>query len=378
MSDKFCRGCGSVLQSREPAAPGYVPESISQDKERPICQRCYKMIHYGQAGTIRPDPALIRQHIRKAVAQSELLVLVADFADLTGTLPVWKDILGNKPYILVLNKIDLLPSRTKMEEILDYCRDYLTGWQFPRPEGIVAASGQKELGTAIIAKLIRAGSRERTKIAFLGATNVGKSSLIKQMLQAEGSPHTPTVSKFPGTTLALSNWDIFKGRNTLIDTPGLVPEDRLIDKLCPKCAGRLVSTTTEIAQKLWGLKPGKALLCGGLAGLINLGPVSGNPDSVNDENVFIGFTAPGLVIHRTDAERVGELLSAGPDWLGEICGGCRQKINWREQPIELEPNQDLAVAGMGWFSLRGKSVRLRLILPEGVRFEIRPALIGKR
>ncbi|HEX7715183.1 MAG TPA: GTPase [Bacillota bacterium] len=378
MSDKYCRGCGSVLQSREPAAPGYVPETIGQSKERLICQRCYKMIHYGQAGSLRPDPDLIRQHIRRAIGQSELLVLVADFADLTGTLPVWKDILGNKPYILVLNKIDLLPSRTKLEEVLDYCKNYLTKWQFPHPEGIVAASGHKELGMAIISKLLKAGSGERTKIAFLGATNVGKSSLIKQMLQADGSPHTPTVSKFPGTTLALSNWDIFRGRNTLIDTPGLVPEDRLIDKLCPECAGRLVNSTTEIAQKLWGLKPGKALLCGGLAGLINLGSASVRPDPDNGENVFIGFTAPGFVMHRTDAERVDELLATGPQWLGEICTGCRQKLNWRVAEMEMEPGQDLAIAGMGWFSLRGRAARLQLTLPSGVRFEVRPALIGKR
>lgn len=376
--NKYCRGCGSVLQSREPAAPGYVPETIGQNKEPLICQRCYKMIHYGQAGSLRPDPDLIRRHIRKAIDQSELLVLVADFADLTGTLPVWKDILGDKPYILVINKIDLLPSRTKLEEIVDYCKNYLIRWQFPGPEGIVAASGQKELGMAVIAKLLKAGSEERAKIAFLGATNAGKSSLIKRMLQADGSPHTPTVSKFPGTTLALSNWDIFRGRNTLIDTPGLVPEDRLLDKLCPECAGGLVASTTEIAQKLWSLKPGKALVCGGLAGLINLGPLTVHSDPDNDENIFIGFTAPGFVIHRTDGERVDELLATGPRWLSGICEGCRQKLHWQDTELAMEPGQDLAIAGMGWFSLRGSSARLRVILPEGVRFEIRPALIGKR
>ena len=78
-----------------------------------ICQRCYRITHYGEAGTFTSEPGRIRQSIIKAISLSDLLIIVADFADLAGSLPVWSELLANKPYILIINKIDLLPLRTK-------------------------------------------------------------------------------------------------------------------------------------------------------------------------------------------------------------------------------------------------------------------------
>jgi 30S ribosome assembly GTPase len=367
VSGDYCRGCGIAIQTIAPDKPGYVPE-VQDQKGQLICQRCYRITHYGEVGTVHPEPGKIRQSITKAISLSELLVIVADFADLTGSLPVWSGFLAKKPYILIINKIDLLPLRTKQPEILEYAKQYLknAGWETPRD--VIVASGLKGGGVDILARRMSKEVAPGAKIAILGVTNVGKSSLIKRLLMLEGSSSSPTVSKFPGTTMGLSNWSILKGRNTLIDTPGLAPDDRMVDLFCPECASALI-TSTKIAQKLWGLKPSKGLIIGGLFGLEFLG---------NEETVIIAFTSTELVLHRTDNSKVTALLDESPAWLNKLCQRCRTKIEWQEATTHLENNQDLAIAGLGWISLRGTANDFKIRLPKGVHWEVRPALVGKR
>ena len=94
--------------------------------------------------------------------------------------------------------------------------------------------------------------------------------------------------------MGLSNWSIFKGRNTIIDTPGLDPQNRIGDLLCQECSGRLL-VNTKLQSKLWGLKPGKALIVGGVLALELL---------ADDERVLIAFTG----------ETVEYWIAKRPNW----------------------------------------------------------------
>ena len=357
-----------VLQSVDPAKPGYIPAEALNSKNQLICQRCFRMIHYGEVGPFHPDPLQITKNIQKAIAISDLLVITIDFSDLTGTLPVWSDFIPAKPYILVINKSDLLPARTKQLEIKEYIKQYLQNHNFKSPQDLILTSGLKGDGVNILAKVLAKTTAPGGKIAILGVTNVGKSSLIKYLLSLEGSQLAPTVSVFPGTTMGLSNWSILAGRNTLIDTPGLVTGDRMSDLFCPKCASALASQV-KIAQKLLNLKAGKALILSGLLGIEYCGQA---------ETIIIAFHSPELTLHRTDSSKLPKLMTEGPAWLVKICQSCHQGIVWQEQLVQLENNQDLAIAGLGWISQRGPSTDFKIILPQGIRFEIRPALVGKR
>lgn len=367
MSQDYCRGCGTVLQTNNPDGPGYIPESVLSAGKQFICQRCYRLNHYGEVGKVQPGTVQIRKQIGKAIALSAVVVLVADLADLTGTVAVWRELLAGRPYILVVNKIDLLPVRTAVTEVIDYLADYLSTVGLTRPLGIIPVSSLKNTGMEALTSQMTKEAAQGAKIAIIGATNVGKSSLVKRIIAMDGDKVTPTVSKFPGTTLGLSNWGVLKGRNTLIDTPGLNPGDRLGDLLCPKCGSQL--TATRLESKLWGVKPGKGLIVGGLLGLENRGDA---------EAVLLAFAGAGQSLHRTDQSKLRELLTGQPDWLSKLCRGCSVKLKWVESSVRLEPDQDLAVAGLGWVSLRGTAVDLQVMAPEGIRWEIRPALFGKK
>ncbi|TCL69354.1 hypothetical protein EDC14_101251 [Hydrogenispora ethanolica] len=368
MKNGYCRGCGSVLQSEDRNKPGFIPAEARERSGPLVCQRCFRVTHYNEIGSTNPDPNLIRENITKAITLSDLLVLVVDFSDLTGSLPVWSGFLGDKPYLLVLNKIDLLPERTKTEEVTNYAASYVQHIGLKAPKAICAVSGLKEKGITALKERLQKATASGTKIAILGVSNVGKSSLVKSILNKEGADFGPTISRFPGTTMGLSNWSIFKGRNTLIDTPGLNPGDRFSDRLCTKCASLLLPER-KIQQKLWGIKPGKGLIVGGLVGLESL---------TESEVVVISFASPELMIHRTDNSKIRALLDDQPDWLNPCCDSCRRKIEWVTETITLQPNSDLAISGLGWLSFRRETASLRMTIPSGIRWEIRPAVIGKK
>lgn len=366
MSQDYCRGCGTILQSIDPEEPGYVPETVQQRKQL-ICQRCYRITHYGEAGTVQPDSAKIRQNIQKAIDISQFLVLVVDFSDLAGTVGVWKSYLGKHRYVIAVNKIDLLPKQTPITEVVGYLKEYLTNLEMPHPREIIPVSGLNGDGIDKLLRRLTFETANGEKIALLGVTNVGKSSLVKKILAEEGTTGTPTISKFPGTTLGLSNWGILKGRNTLVDTPGLNPGNRLGDVLCPQCGS--IYTAVRLERKLWGIKPGKGIIIGGIFGVENQG---------DSEIVLLTFTAEGIHFHRTDNVKLEESIEAQPEWLRKLCKECLAKLCWKTKEIAVQPNHDIAVAGLGWVSLRGGEAKLRLIFPEGIAWEIRPALIGKK
>lgn len=367
MSQDYCRGCGTVLQSTDPDGSGYIPESVLGSGKQLICQRCYRLNHYGEVGKTQPGTVQIRKQISKAIGLSAVVILVADLTDLTGTVAVWRDHLAGRPYILVVNKIDLLPVRTVVTEVVAYLANYLSSLGMTPPLAIIPVSSLKNTGMDTLTSCMATKADRDTKIAIIGATNVGKSSLVKRIIAMDGSKVNPTISKFPGTTLGLSNWGVLQGRNTLIDTPGLNPGDRLSDLLCPQCGSEL--TAVRLESKLWGVKPGKGLIIGGLLGLENQSQV---------EAVILAFAGFGQSLHRTDRSRLRELLTAQPEWLSKLCRGCAVKLKWTEIGIKLEPDQDLAVAGLGWISLRGAAIDLQMTIPEGIRWEIRPALFGKK
>jgi ribosome biogenesis GTPase A len=78
------------------------------------------------------------------------------------------------------------------------------------------------------------------KIYFVGSTNSGKSTLINEMIKSyNGSDGEITMSSFPSTTL--STIDVKIGELDVIDTPGIVCEDSIINYLYLKSIKKLNS-----------------------------------------------------------------------------------------------------------------------------------------
>ena len=209
-------------------------------------------------------------------------------------------------------------------------------------------------------------------VALLGATNVGKSTLLGRWLGAEAKG--PTVSRFPGTTQGVIARELPDAGVELLDTPGLVPRGRIGDSLCTECAARFVPDE-QIASKLVRLDPERSLLFGGLAGITPL-------ELQRDDQIVLAFAAPVAPIEHVATERLrpwmqGERLPSAP----HLCAKCTkelEKAGWEQVVLEVGEMEDLAIHGLGWLSPRRAGFKARVTVPAGTTVSIRPRLIGPK
>jgi len=367
LKNQVCSGCGAFLQSKDPAAPGFVPaEKRNEGGKGIVCRRCYRLRHYGRFDGAGPGGES-QAVLRTVTGETEITLLVADFFDLEGSLaPDWPSLVKNS-IALVVNKSDLIPPRTSRPEVEEWVR---TLWQRRFPH--------RALETVKTVSAVRGGVFNRLypllagkKVALAGAANVGKSSLLRQLLTAAGKKNAtapaPTVSPYPGTTQGLTGWVLKKSGTELFDTPGVTPGTRMGDLLCPTCAARL-SPVRKPAVKLWELTPGAAVLFGNLAGCWNL--------SLSTRTIIF-FAGDKLPLHRTGEKKGQELMAQAPDWLRVDCPSCSGKRGRLvEQVFDIRPGQELFISGLGWLGPRKQPAVVRLLAPEKVQTGLRPALTG--
>lgn len=122
-------------------------------------------------------------------------------------------ILGKKPLIVILNKIDLASPK-----VTSNWRTWFTAQKTP----VVEVNGKNGKGVEEIWRVAAAQFHEKAagrakRIAVVGIPNVGKSSILNRML-GTGAARTGNI---PGVTRG-KQWIKHKGFE-ILDTPGLLP-----------------------------------------------------------------------------------------------------------------------------------------------------------
>lgn len=356
---KQCLGCGAYLQSDDPHAAGYLPEHLlEQDNDALICQRCYRIKHYGQnvkfAQTVATDQAIV-----SGLMWAQGIILVVDLMDFEASIPLdFASMTRGKKVIVAVNKTDLLPSRTPVDEAVTWAAKRLRYLKIAAD--VVGVSGVTGYGVDQL--ITRLNQVHVQRWLVMGATNVGKSSLINQLLKVHNADVRvmPTVARFPGTTLACTRWQF--GDYVLSDSPGFIPEGRLSDFVCEDCVQALIPSH-RLQVDLHHLHKNGALVIPGLAAVRPL-------DLDTEEALLIGFTAAKVSWQRANATKI-------KDWLKRGCGQCRF-TEWNQLIVTVDPNNDLYIYGLGWVSVRKHQVKLELTIPADVHYCTRPNLIGKK
>lgn len=360
---KICRGCGVTLQSENPEAPGYIPLA-GLTRENPICQRCYRLIHYGDLTPVSVKESEEREAIRRAVLSADALIYIVDVTDIEAGWDADLLTLG-RPVYLVMNKFDLLPKEKSLNEARQWFYDRLGenrgGMKAVIPYSAIGTIGQKELLSRL------ANLPEGARVAVVGATNVGKSTLVNRLTQAG-----LTTSRFPRTTMGFTEHTLSRPPIVLIDTPGLPARGRLYERLCDDCQ-KLVFIAHPLTPVIFRLKEGQAVMCGGLAALSVL----------SGENVpTVGaFFSDRVKLHQTRSERVEELRDKhrGVEWLIPPCDSCGKAFTvWERHRFNIPADgvYDVAIHGLGWFSIRRGPAEVEVQVPKEVAVTFRPALIG--
>lgn len=200
MTEIRCYGCGAIIQSADTKKPGYVPES-ALSKEKILCQRCYKLMHYHQKmeSHLTKDDFL---RVLQTVGEKDCLVVyIVDLFDFNGSLvPGLMRHIGYNDVLVLANKRDILPKSLKEHRLNTWVRRQFKEYGI-KPLDVVVTSGKKNMNFDEIFDKIDE-YRHGRDVYVVGITNVGKSTFINRMLKNySDTTNLITTSEFPGTTL---------------------------------------------------------------------------------------------------------------------------------------------------------------------------------
>ncbi|PXF48445.1 hypothetical protein BWQ96_01905 [Gracilariopsis chorda] len=435
-----CYGCGVTLQSDSSHRPGFLPPSVQSKRRlqeafpgteirtsdvqdvptaepelvadtqsRAVCQRCYRLTHYGMIdpslrvpATATSDdtqvsselsPDKFRRNLERLQKINCVIIYLVDIFDFHGTfIPSLRDIVGSKnPILLAVNKTDLLPSDMKDNRVETWIRHECAGMGLFNIGGVHLISSVKGRNVKLLlADAVRIAKKRHSDIYVIGAANVGKSTFINQLVRmlnrkeghsrskkAVKRPKTSealTTSVIPGTTLDVIKIPLGSSVN-LYDTPGLMMPHQLTNYL-DAADLRAVLPSKTVERVSFRLGEGKALFIGGLA---RIEVLSGKPF------FFTSFFSPEVKVHPGKLEdsaefterHIGGLLRppSSPEAferLGEWTGKSltAEGEGWKRSCL------DIVFSGLGWVALTGSgSIQLRVCVPRGVGVFTREALM---
>lgn len=370
-NDVYCIGCGAKLQSTEENKAGYVPSSVlkrpSSELEDIYCKRCFRLRHYNEVAEVELTDDDFLRMLHEISSRDALVVNLVDIFDFNGTLVTgMQRFAGSNPLIVVGNKADLIPKAVSRGKLRQWMTEQVHSFGI-RPEAVALVSALQSESVKDLMKLIDK-ERKGRDVFVVGTTNVGKSTLINQIINiATESPDVITTSYFPGTTLGRIEIPLDDGSN-LIDTPGIIQRSNLTHYL-PIRELKQVIPRREIKPIVYQLNERQSVFVDGLARFDYLKGSGKQP--------FVFYTSNDLQLHRTKLEnadelyerQLGKMLAPPSDFTKDDFPPLKRHQFTVEQP------SDIVVSGLGWVTIQDENTSVAMWAPEGVDVFIRKTMI---
>lgn len=365
MEEIKCIGCGAKLQCTDPNRVGYVSESVFEREslEGVVCMRCHKIKNYNLITKNELSTAEYYKIIKKIANKDALFVYVLDIFNLSSTLnPEVIDLIKGKDVILVCNKMDLLPKSLKEGKLSLWVRHQAKVMGLKVKDIILISVHKKHHIDELVMMMER--YRRGRNVYILGSTNVGKSSLINQLLRSEGMLDYDliTTSVIPATTLNLIEIPFFE-KGILYDTPGLVNDDNILSLVDAKDF-KAIMPKAEVRPGVYQLNALQSLLIGGFVCFNYL---------EGDRNSFITYFANTLEIKRSKYERAVEIF---PSKVNEMFKINTQNLEYETTVIEIDKPQDVVISGLGFVAVKNAPAKLSVMTIKGCGVIVRDPIIG--
>jgi len=372
MDERFCIGCGAKIQSQDKSLPGYIAESVLNEKDPKdlVCQRCFRIRHYSDVITTCLSNDDYLNIINKISKENALIVKIVDIFDFSGSfVPAIKRLTGNKDVILVGNKMDLLPKNVKQEKILSWLKLMLANEGFSVLDSILISAKYGNNFDDLMNMIYK--YKGQRNVYLVGSTNVGKSKIINQILRryCGAEADVVTVSANPGTTIGIIGFPLSDG-TMIFDTPGVINKHQYTHYLT-RPSYKMTVPKKEIKPLVFQLSEGQTLFFGGLA---RIDIVSGETgDRIN----VITYFANTLNVHRTKTERADDLYATKLYSLLTPPFSAEEDVpKWVFHDFKIRDNlkYDIVFSGLGFVTMRGP-FNIRTHAPFVVGVYVRPAII---
>ena len=348
--DSFCNGCGAKIQSQDNNKPGYISEELllKKDDENLICQRCFRIKNYSETFPYEVTSQEFLEVVNKIKDEDALIVKIVDIFDFSGSfVPAMKTIIDKKDFILVGNKVDLLPKNVKEKKILSWLKVMLRSQGFDVLDSVLVSAKYGDNFDELMHLIYKyKGNRN---VYILGSSNVGKSKIINQILRRYlgAASDIVTESLSPHTTLGLIGFNLLDG-STIYDTPGVINKHQYIHYLS-RTSYKLTYPQKEVKPLVFQLNEEQTLFFGGLA---RLDIISGETcDMIN----IVTYFSNRLNIHRTKTDKANKLYKEKLyTLLSPPMSKDEELPKWVFHEFRIRDNQkyDIVFSGLGFVTLR--------------------------
>ena len=365
MEEIKCIGCGANLQTTDSTKPGYVLAEVLNrvDLEGVVCMRCHKIKNYNLITKNELSTEEYYKIIKKIANKDALFVYVLDIFSLSSTLNKEViDLIKDKDVILVCNKMDLMPKSLKEGKLALWVRHQAKVLGLKVKDIILISVHKKHHIDELVDMMNR--YRKGRHVYVLGSTNVGKSSLINQLLRSEGMLDYDliTTSIIPATTLNLIEIPFFK-KGILYDTPGLVNDNNILSLVEAKDF-KTIMPRTEVRPGVYQLNSLQSLLIGGFACFNYL---EGN------RNNFVTYFANTLEIKRSKYERALEIF---PNKIYEMFKINTKGLEFETFEFVLDKPSDIVISGLGFVAVKEAPAKVSVSVIKGCGVIVRDPIIG--
>ncbi|KGP73125.1 ribosome biogenesis GTPase YqeH [Pontibacillus yanchengensis] len=366
MEKIICQGCGAEIQTHDPSAVGYAPSS-ALNREEVICQRCFRLKHYNEVQDVDLTNDDFLDMLNQIGEANGIIVKIIDIFDFNGSfiqgLPRFT---GDKPILLVGNKVDLLPKSVNPNKVMQWMRKSAKD-QGLKVSDVFLVSSKTGQGMNEVAQKMDQ-MRKGNDVYVVGCTNVGKSTFINHLIhQSTGEKEAITTSYFPGTTLGFIDIPLDEN-SSLFDTPGIINHHQMAHYVSDQDL-KVITPKKEIKPRNYQLNPEQTLYFGGLARL---------DFEKGDRHSFVCYFSNELMIHRTKLEKADELYQ---NHVGEILVPPNEITLAKLPPLKPqsfyieEGKTDIVFSGLGWVTVPEGGITVTAYSPAGVRVSLRPSLI---
>ncbi len=297
---KRCYGCGAILQDQDPNEVGYIPKEKLESGQENLCERCYKLRHYSKyraSGDFTIDYVTI---LSRAKEENALVCYVLNAFSLEGSFLKGINKFLPEHFLVIVNKRDLLPKDYSDEYIIDRVKERMEK-DGSRPIDIIITSSGNHRNNidALISSIEK--NRNGKSVYFVGAYQVGKSSLINCLLMGytNCTEKMITTSPYPGTTLDVISIPL-DDDSFLYDTPGIYNSSSIISFIEPEIV-KYVLPRSEVRPETYASKEGQSFI---LSNLARIDFISG------DKTNFTFYKSNDLTLQRCKTNKADSLFDS--------------------------------------------------------------------